>query len=99
MILQVHVRTRMRIVRAIELRNCVLERGWTRNIYVRDREDMTLHGKSQRRLGSRGTKDHARSKLWPFHIKIIVCRSLNLAVGRLLKKKKKKKMEVWPVFV
>ena len=36
-------------------------------------------------------KDHARSILRAFHVKIIVCRSLNLAVGRLLKKKKKKK--------
>ena len=50
-------------------------------------------------------KDHARSKLWPFHIKIIVCRSLNLAVCRLLKKKKKKKKKkmekiaVWPISV
>ena len=38
--------------------------------------------KSQRRLGSRFTKlrkDHARSKLRPFHVKIIVYRSLNLA--------------------
>ena len=35
-------------------------------------------------------KDHARSILRAFHVKIIVCRSLNLAVGRLLKKKKKK---------
>ena len=34
-------------------------------------------------------KDHARSILRAFHVKIIVCRSLNLAVGRLLKKKKK----------
>ena len=47
-------------------------------------------------------KDHARSKLSSFHVKIIVCRSLNLAVDRLLKKKKKKKMEkiaVWPISV
>ena len=35
-------------------------------------------------------KNHARSKMRPFHVKIIVCRSLNLAVGRLLKMKKKK---------
>ena len=43
-----------------------------------------------------------RSKLRPFHVKIIVYRSLNLAIGRLLKKKKKKKMEkiaVWPISV
>ena len=46
-------------------------------------------------------KDHARSKLRPFHAKIIVCRSLNLAVDRLLKKKKKKmeKIAVWPISV
>ena len=50
-------------------------------------------------------KDHARSKLRSFHVKIIVCRSLNLAVGRLLKKKKKKKKKkmekiaVWPISV
>ena len=36
-------------------------------------------------------KDYARSILRAFHVKIIVCQSLNLAVGRLLKKKKKKK--------
>ena len=47
-------------------------------------------------------KDHARSKLSVFHVKIIVCRRLNLVVRRLLKKKKKKKMEkiaVWPISV
>ena len=38
-------------------------------------------------------KDHVCLKLRPFHVKIIVCRSLNLAVGRLKKKKKQKKME------
>ena len=38
-------------------------------------------------------KDHVRSKLRPFHVKIVVCRSLNIAVGRLKKKKKKQKME------
>ena len=48
---------------------------------------------------SKGTKlllyrnDHVRSKLRPFHVKIIDCRFLNLAVGRLKKKKKKQKME------
>ena len=36
-------------------------------------------------------KDPVRSKLRRFHVKIMVCRSLNLAVDRLLKKKKKKK--------
>ena len=52
-------------------------------------------------------KDHARLKLSSFHVKIIVCRSLNLAVDRLLKKKKKKKTKkmmmekiaVWPISV
>ena len=50
-------------------------------------------------------KDHVRSILRAFHVKIIVCRSLNLAVGRLLKKKKKKKKKtmekiaVWPISV
>ena len=38
-------------------------------------------------------KNHVRSKLRPFHEKIIDCRFLNLAVGRLKKKKKKQKME------
>ena len=33
-------------------------------------------------------KDHVRSKLRPFHVKSMICRSLNLAVGHLLKKKK-----------
>ena len=48
-------------------------------------------------------KNHVRSKLRPFYVKIMVCGSLNLAVDRLLKKKKeKKKMEkiaVWPISV
>ena len=44
-------------------------------------------------------KDHARSKLRAFHVKIIVCRPLNLAVGRLLKKKKMEKIAVWPISV
>ena len=46
-------------------------------------------------------KDHARSILRAFHVKIIVCQSLNLAVGRLLKKKKKEmeKIAVWPISV
>ena len=45
-------------------------------------------------------KDHARSKLRAFHVKIIVCSPLNLAVGRLLKKKKKmEKIAVWPISV
>ena len=51
--------------------------------------------------GTKHRKDHARSKLRAFHVKIIVCRPLNLAVGRLLKKKKKKmeKIAVWPISV
>ena len=46
-------------------------------------------------------KDHVRLKLRPFHVKSMVCRSLILAVGRLLKKKKKKmeKITVWPISV
>ena len=50
-------------------------------------------------------KDRAHSKLRSFYIKIMVYRSLNLAVGRLLKKKKKKKKQkmekiaVWPISV
>ena len=45
-------------------------------------------------------KDHVRLKLRPFHVKIMVCRSLNFAVGRLLKKKKKmEKITVWPISV
>ena len=54
-----------------------------------DCDDKMATRKSRRRLGSKlllYRKDHARSKLRPFHVKIIVCRSLNLAVGRLLKK-------------
>ena len=43
--------------------------------------------------GTKHRKDHVRSKLRPFHMKIIDCRFLNLAVGRLKKKKKKQKME------
>ena len=52
---------------------------------------------------SKGTKlllNYARSKLRAFHVKIIVCRPLNLAVGRLLKKKEKmEKIAVWPISV
>ena len=33
--------------------------------------------------GTKYRKDNARFKLRPFHIKSIVCRSLNLAVGSL----------------
>ena len=36
------------------------------------------------------TKDHARSKMRPLYIKIMVYRPFSLAVGRLKKKKKKK---------
>ena len=39
-------------------------------------------------------KDHVRSKLRPFYVKIIVCRSLNLAVGRLKKKQKMEKIAI-----
>ena len=62
---------------------------------------------AERRLGSRllkvtklllYRKDHVRSKLRPFHVKIMVCRSLNLAVGHLLKKKMEK-ISVWPISV
>ena len=40
-------------------------------------------------------------KLRPFHVKIMVCRSLNLVVGYLLKKKKKKmeKIVVRPISI
>ena len=44
-------------------------------------------------------KDHARLKLRLFHVKFIVCRPLNSAVGRLLKKKKMEKIMVWPISV
>ena len=45
-------------------------------------------------------KDHVRSKLRPFHVKIIDYRFLNLAVGRLKKKKKKmEKIAVCPINV
>ena len=42
------------------------------------------------------TKDHARSKMRPLYVKIMVCRLFSLAVGRL---KKKKKIAVWPISV
>ena len=53
------------------------------------------------------TKDHARSKMRPLYVKIMVCRPFSLAVGRLKKKKKKKKKKkekmekivVWPISV
>ena len=52
------------------------------------------------------TKDHARAKMRPLYVKIMVYRSFSLAVGRLKKKKKKKKKKekmekiaVWPIFV
>ena len=43
-------------------------------------------------------KDHVLSKLRSFHVKSNVCRSLNLAVGRLWKKKKKKMERVFGRF-
>ena len=49
------------------------------------------------------TKDHARAKMRPLYVKIMVYRPFSLAVGRLKKKKKKKekmeKIAVWPIFV
>ena len=52
------------------------------------------------------TKDHARAKMRPLYVKIMVYRPFSLAVGRLKKKKKKKKKKekmekiaVWPIFV
>ena len=49
------------------------------------------------------TKDHARAKMRPIYVKIMVYRPFSLAVGRLKKKnKKKEKMEkiaVWPIFI
>ena len=42
-------------------------------------------------------KDHVRSKLRPFYAKIIVCRSSNLTVRRL-KKKKQQKLRFLPDF-
>ena len=57
--------------------------------------------KSQRKTGFvLYTKDHARSKMRPLYVKIMVYRPFSLAVGRLTKKKKKEKMEkiaVWPI--
>ena len=47
------------------------------------------------------SKDHARSKMRPLYVEIMVCRPYSLAVG-CLKKKKKEKMEkiaVWPISV
>ena len=43
--------------------------------------------------------DHARSKMRPPYVKIMVCRPFSLAVGRLKKKKKKEKIAVWPISV
>ena len=47
------------------------------------------------------TKDHARSKMRPLYVKIMVYRPFSLAVGRLKKKKKKKekmeKIAVWSI--
>ena len=53
------------------------------------------------------TKDHARLKMRPLYIKIMVCRPSSLGVGRLQKKKKKKKKKkekmkkiaVWPISI
>ena len=48
------------------------------------------------------TKDHARSKMGPLYVKIMVRRPFSLAVGRLKKKMKKEKMEkiaVWSISV
>ena len=52
------------------------------------------------------TKDHARAKMRPLYVNILVYRPFSLAVGRLKKKKKKKKKKekmekiaVWPIFV
>ena len=49
------------------------------------------------------TKDHARAKMRPIYVKIMVYRPFSLAVGRLKKKKKKKekmeKIAVWPIFI
>ena len=44
--------------------------------------------------------DHARSKMRPLYVKIMVYRPFSLAVGRLKKKKKKmEKIAVWPISV
>ena len=50
------------------------------------------------------TKDHARAKMRPLYVKIMIYSPFNLAVGRLKKKKKKKKKKmekiaVWPISV
>ena len=49
------------------------------------------------------TKDHARAKMRPFYVKIMIYSPFSLAVGRLKKKKKKKekmeKIAVWPISV
>ena len=47
------------------------------------------------------TKDHARSKMRPLYVKIMVYRPFSLAVGRLKKKKKEKmeKITVWLISV
>ena len=56
--------------------------------------------------GTRLVLDHARAKMRPLYVKIMVYRPFSLAVGRLKKKKKKKKkkekmekMAVWAIFV
>ena len=48
---------------------------------------------------SKGTKLLLYTKLRPFYVKIIDCRFLNLAVGRLKKKKKNQKIAVCPISV
>ena len=45
------------------------------------------------------TKDHARSKMRPLYVKIMVYRPFSLAVGRLKKKEKMEKIAVWPISV
>ena len=52
------------------------------------------------------TKDHARSKMRPLYVKIVVYRPFSLAVGHFKKKKKKKKKKqkmekiaVWQISV
>ena len=69
-----------RVVRAIGNSNDNMASYYTENAA----KSWISHSKGTKLLLYR--KDHAHSKLRPFHVKIMVCRSLNLGAGRLLKK-------------
>ena len=86
-IAEVYTRVRIRVVRAIGNSNDNMAAYYTELTA----KTWISPSKGTKLLLYR--KDHVRSKLRPFYVKIIVCRSLNLDVGRLKKKKKKQNME------